>query len=56
MKNIHYIFITLITLTSCSFNKLFLQPTKIPSTAKGLSMKAGTDTVVIRFATDKHDI
>ncbi|MBC7864166.1 MAG: alpha/beta fold hydrolase [Bacteroidia bacterium] len=42
-------FFTLL-LSSCSFNKMFLQPTKIPATAKKLTMKSATDTTVVSYS------
>lgn len=53
------IFIPILTaalflLTSCSFNKAFLKPDKVPPTAKILTLKSGADTTVIYFSPDKH--
>jgi len=39
----------LVFLGSCSFNGMFLQPTKVPANAKKLSMKTKTDTVFVAF-------
>ncbi|MBI4931020.1 MAG: alpha/beta fold hydrolase [Bacteroidetes bacterium] len=41
-------------LTTCSFNKVFLQPTKAPPTAKKLTLKTATDTTVVFFSPDTH--
>jgi uncharacterized protein len=37
--------------TSCSFNKLFLQPTKVPIGSTKLSLSSGEDSMVIFFDT-----
>ena len=39
---------------SCSFNKLFLQPTKISVTTKKVSLKAEKDTVTVYFSGETH--
>jgi uncharacterized protein len=41
-------------LASCSFNKAFLKPTKIPSTVKKATLKTATDTTVISFSGENH--
>jgi len=41
-------------MTSCSFNKIFLQPTKIPATAKGIGTIMGGDTIKIKFTGENH--
>ena len=41
-------------LTSCSFNKAFLKPTKISATAKKATIKTATDTTVFSFAGDNY--
>jgi len=38
-------------LTSCSFNKLFLRPTKLPANTKKIKIKSGNDTIVVQFDT-----
>jgi pimeloyl-ACP methyl ester carboxylesterase len=48
------ILITVILLSSCSFNKLFLQPTKIPGSTQKLLMKSASDTVLVLFAGTNH--
>ena len=48
------IILIIVLLTSCSFNKLFLQPTKVPVDTRKMSMRAGTDTTVVLFSGDKH--
>ncbi len=40
--------------TSCSMNKMFLQPTKIPALAKKVTLKTETDTTVISFTPETH--
>lgn len=55
MKKIFLHILTLVLFTSCSFNKLFLQPTKIPLHAKELIVRKTTsDTTVVHFSEDKH--
>ncbi|MHB8403344.1 MAG: alpha/beta hydrolase [Bacteroidia bacterium] len=54
MKHILITTLTLALLTSCSFNKIFLQPQKIPAGTKGLAMMVGKDTTVVLFSADKH--
>ena len=39
---------------SCSFNKLFLQPTKIPATTKKATLKAEKDTLTVYFSGETH--
>lgn len=41
-------------LTACSFNKMFLQPTKVPAGAKKLTMKSATDTTLVQFTADTY--
>lgn len=40
--------------TSCSFNKIFLQPTKIPAATKQLTMRSGDDSVLVVFSGNDH--
>lgn len=55
MKKIFFQIIILVLFTSCSFNKLFLQPTKIPLGAKKLTIRTtATDTTVVHFSEDKY--
>lgn len=54
MKLLFFVTLALTTLSSCSFNKMFLQPTKIPATANRLTMKTATDTTVVHFSADVH--
>jgi hypothetical protein len=46
-----YLFISLclVLLSSCSFNGMFLQPTRLPANAKKMSIKTKTDTTLIAF-------
>lgn len=48
------ILISIFFLTSCSFNKLFLQPTKIPFATQHLTMKSATDTELVVFSGAAH--
>lgn len=41
-------------LTSCSFNKLFLQPSIVPVNAKKIHVKSETDTFTVSFSADVH--
>jgi fermentation-respiration switch protein FrsA (DUF1100 family) len=41
-------------LTSCAFNKLFLQPTKISASVKKLMMKSADDSVLVIFSGLNH--
>lgn len=41
-------------LSSCSFNKLFLQPTRIPANTDKLVLKSATDSVLILFSGTAH--
>jgi len=41
-------------LTSCSFNKLFLLPTKVPDGAKKLTLNAATDSTVVFFGANTY--
>jgi fermentation-respiration switch protein FrsA (DUF1100 family) len=50
----HVLLASLVLLSSCSFNRLFLQPTKVPAGAKGLTTIAGKDTTVVHFSPDTH--
>lgn len=40
--------------TSCAFNKLFLQPTKIPFNQKQVTLKTKTDSIKILFSESQH--
>jgi alpha-beta hydrolase superfamily lysophospholipase len=46
--------ISIILLSSCSFNKLFLQPTKIPVSTQKLWIKSATDSVLVLFSGSNH--
>ena len=46
--------ITIALLTSCSFNKAFLKPTKISATAKKATIKTATDTTIFSFIGDNY--
>jgi dipeptidyl aminopeptidase/acylaminoacyl peptidase len=46
--------LTIALLTSCSFNKAFLKPTKISPTAKKATIKTATDTTIFSFSGDNH--
>ncbi|MCC6582163.1 MAG: alpha/beta fold hydrolase [Chitinophagales bacterium] len=48
------VLITISLMTSCSFNKLFLQPTKIPFATQHLTMKSVTDTELVVFSGAAH--
>ena len=52
----YYAILGLSLLSSCSFNKVFLKPTKIPAAAKGVSFSIPPDTVktTIKFSGDAH--
>ena len=55
MKTQHYLVVlTLLLLASCSANKLFLYPTKIPSATKKATLKTATDTTVVFFTGATH--
>lgn len=51
VKNIIPAMVAMLLLSACSFNKIFLKPTVVPSKAKELTMIAGTDTTIIHFDT-----
>jgi fermentation-respiration switch protein FrsA (DUF1100 family) len=53
MKHLFFILTAFIT-ASCSFNKLFLQPTKIPAAAKGMTIRSQKDTVLVTFSKGLH--
>lgn len=44
----------LLFLTSCSFDRFYLKPTKVPITSKKVVMKTTTDTTVVVFNGDNH--
>jgi len=46
--------LTLTLLASCSANKMFLKPTKVPLNAKKATLKTVTDTTTIYFSGDTH--
>lgn len=48
------VLINISLLSSCSFNKLFLQPTKIPLSTQKLWMKSPTDTELVLFSGITH--
>ncbi len=41
-------------MASCSFNKLFLQPTTIPAAAKGMTVRTKKDTTLVTFSKGLH--
>lgn len=43
------ILISLVILTSCSFNTMFLEPTKIPPSTKRLTLSSEVDTTIVEF-------
>ena len=45
---------TITFLTSCSLNKMYLEPTKVPAGAKKLTMKSATDTTLVLFSEDNY--
>lgn len=53
-QNIFQLLTITILLTSCSFNKLFLQPTKIPVSTTQLSLKTARDSTVVSFSGEAH--
>lgn len=53
-QNIFQLSIITILLTSCSFNKLFLQPTKIPASTTQLSLKTAGDSTLVSFSGEAH--
>ncbi len=46
--------VTMNLLTSCSFNKMYLQPTKVPANVKKLTMKSATDSTLVIFSADTY--
>ncbi len=54
IQNISQLLIITTLLTSCSFNKLFLQPTKIPVSTTQLSLKTASDSTVVSFSGEAH--
>lgn len=52
--NIPVLLLILLFLPSCSFNKLFLQPTKIPLSTQKLLLKSDKDSVWVYFSNDAH--
>lgn len=46
--------LTLTLLASCSADKMFLKPTKIPSNTKKATFKTATDTTTVYFSGDTH--
>ncbi len=55
MKSNNYLAILILPLlASCSADKMFLQPTKIPISAKKATLKSATDTTFINFVGDNH--
>lgn len=53
-QNTLFMLILMLLLSSCSFNKLFLQPTKIPAGTQMLRMKSGSDSLLVFFEGDDH--
>jgi fermentation-respiration switch protein FrsA (DUF1100 family) len=47
--------ITLLFLSSCSFNKAFLQPTVIPAGTRNLTMNFPTDTIYVSLEGDTYE-
>ncbi len=55
MTNKCYLLILVMTfLTSCSFNKMYLQPTKVPAHVRKLTMNSATDTTWVTFSADTY--
>ncbi len=54
MRTLLLLLVPFILFTSCSFNKVFLQPTKIPATEKSVTIKNGKDTTVVVFLPGSH--
>lgn len=46
------LFLSIIYLSSCSFNNMYLLPTKIPAGAKKIILKTETDSTLVFFNTD----
>lgn len=46
--------ITVLFLSACSFNKIYLQPTKVPAMAKKLKMTTPTDTTEVYFTAGNY--
>ena len=46
--------IAITTLSSCSFNNIYLQPIKIPADAKEVRMFSSSDTTLVMFVPDTH--
>lgn len=40
--------------TSCSFNKMYLQPKKVPADTKKLTIKTASDSTLVLFSSDAH--
>jgi len=53
-KTLQTLFIFSLLTTSCSFNKIFLVPTKIPSKVKKVTLSTPTDTTIVTFSGDVH--
>ena len=55
MKFKNFLPIFVLTLfTACSFNKMYLQPTKVPLNAKTLTTSTATDTTFVHFSADTY--
>ncbi|MFN8237692.1 MAG: alpha/beta hydrolase [Chitinophagales bacterium] len=54
IKHKFILLIPVLLLTSCSFNKLFLQPTRIPAATQKLNMQSTTDTTSVLFSGSAH--
>lgn len=52
--NLMWMIVINILFTSCAFNKLFLQPTKISASAKKLMMKSAEDSTLVLFSGKNH--
>lgn len=46
--------ITILLLTSCSFNKTFLQATKVPALARKVTMRSAKDSMIVVFTGDNY--
>jgi pimeloyl-ACP methyl ester carboxylesterase len=48
------IFVAILFLTSCSFNSIYLYPTKIPGLARKLTLRSATDSTIAFFTGDNY--
>lgn len=53
-QNIFLLFAITFLFSSCSFNKIFYKPTKIPASTTKLSFKSAEDSITIIFSGENH--